>query len=172
LSDSPSEISNPKSPKFGYIFVPNFTTGHGGMFIREDKFDYMTPKQHLDFLAKVAPYQPSVTSGSMSESKFLSNRADRVKRRDARIARKDTKAADKEQRQEERTESKDAARAARGGKDILGQVISGAQGIIGDLNPPPLPPAVPPGMMGGLPSWAPIALAAGGGLLLVMMLKK
>lgn len=108
-----------KPKKNPYIFVPNFEQG-GGIFIREDKFDGLTDNQWSMFMRILAPYQPQVQNGAMSEPMFLSSRAERKanrdRKREAKTSKKEAKTQskiDKNDRKNQRTESRAEARERR-----------------------------------------------------------
>jgi hypothetical protein len=102
-----------------YIFIPDVQNG-GGLYIREDKFDSMPEEQFKRFVMAIAPWQPEVQNGAMSESMFLSNRAERKenrsRRKEAKTEKKEQRATnkqDKNQRKNDRRASKDEARASK-----------------------------------------------------------
>jgi hypothetical protein len=89
------EISNP------YIFIPNHSQG-GGLYVREDKFDGLPANEWAKFMRDIAPYQPEVEQGSLSEPMFLASRASRKENRErkaeAKTAKKEAKVTGKEDR--------------------------------------------------------------------------
>lgn len=102
-----------------HIFIPNFETG-GGIYVREDKFDNMPDHQWAMFMDILAPYQPQVQNGTMSEPMFLSGKAERKARRDEKKdakmekkASKEERKTDRNERKNQRRESKDEARESR-----------------------------------------------------------
>ena len=119
-----------------YIFFPD---GHGGgMFIHESKFDSVPEETFKRLMLQLAPFQPSVQSGELSEPVFL---ADRASRRDRRERKKEAKTAKKEAKTQKKqakaeavklkAESKAEKRAqGKGGvdwekvKDVGGSLIS------------------------------------------------
>jgi len=125
-----------------YIFIPDFENG-GGIYIREDKFDSMPTEQFKLFIQKLAPLQPDVQKGVLSEMEELSGRAERKARRDEKkdlkLEKKENKEerkTDKNERKNKRRDSKDEARQSReerkaekGGfdwdkaKDVAGNLI-------------------------------------------------
>jgi len=103
-----------------YIFVPEFESGTGGLFIREDKFDSMPEHQFKMFVRAIAPLQPEVQQGVLSEAEFLAGRAERrearQRRREAKTQKKESKGTARKERQERkrmRAESKAEARRTR-----------------------------------------------------------
>jgi hypothetical protein len=89
-----------------YIFVPDFEAGTGGVYIREDKFDSMPDAQYSHFMKMIAPYQPTVESGELSEPMFLASRASRKERRERKKEAKVQKKEAKTERKKQRTENK------------------------------------------------------------------
>lgn len=90
-----SEAGAPSNP---YIFLPDFSGKTAGSYVRQDYFDELTPAEFKQFMQFLAPYQPKVQSGQLSESRFLSGMFDNMRnrqkqRQDRRQDRKDTKAA-------------------------------------------------------------------------------
>lgn len=139
-----------------YIFVPDVENG-GGIFIREDKFDAMPEDQFRRFVKAIAPWQPEVQQGVVSEATFLASRSDRkeqrARRKEAKTAKKEAKTKskeDKNERKNKRAESKASSREKRadakqtradkkgGGvdwdkvKDVGGSLISKFTGKGGD----------------------------------------
>ncbi|MEI8136124.1 MAG: hypothetical protein WCH21_02250 [Bacteroidota bacterium] len=108
-----SENENP------YIFIPN--VDGGGVYIREDKFDSMPHDQFVKFVATLAPYQPEVKAGELSEGEYLASRSER---KAARQKKKDLKNEEKEsktKRKEEKSASKAAVRQAKADKKTSGK---------------------------------------------------
>jgi len=143
LNDGQADI-NP------YIFIPDFDAGTGGIYVREDKFDYMPADQFRLFMKMLEPYQPAQ---GMDE---LSNKANREKRREARATKregKENRKNEKQKRRSDRSASKNDARAAKsagggdgeegGGSGILDKIKGGIKKFInkgqdgGDAAPPP-----------------------------------
>jgi hypothetical protein len=95
------EVSNP------YIFIPNFEQG-GGIYVREDKFDGLPPNQWAMFMKNLAPFQPEVEQGALSEPMFLASRSERKesreRRREAKTAKKEAKTKSKEDRNDRRNQ--------------------------------------------------------------------
>ena len=119
-----------------YIFFPDGQGG--GMFIHESKFDSVPEETFKRLMLQLAPFQPSVQSGELSEPVFL---ADRASRRDRRERKKEAKTAKKEAKTQKKqakaeavklkAESKAEKRAqGKGGvdwekvKDVGGSLIS------------------------------------------------
>lgn len=133
---APSGFSEPANP---FIYVPDPTGLTSGMYVREDHFDNLNNAEWRQMMANLAPYQPSVQNGVLSEGRFLNDRASRkAKRQEKRETRQEQKAAKKESKVEKR-DSKSAARetraeakkikaetGARPGADILNKLIDTA----------------------------------------------
>lgn len=120
----PSRLNDGQEEINPYIFIPDFEAGTGGIYVREDKFDYMPADQYKLFMAMLAPYQPAQ---GMDE---LSNKANRERRREQRAKKREGKEARKQQKQDRRdsrTHSKNDARAKKseGGGDGEGGAGSG-----------------------------------------------
>jgi len=135
-SFSPTAFGEPENP---FIYVPDPTGTTGGMYVREDHFDNLNPGQWRQMMANLAPYQPTVQNGVLSEGMFLNDRA-------ARKAKREDKKEKKQQQKEEKKESKITARDSksaarvtkaegkkikaesgeRPGKDILAKLIDTA----------------------------------------------
>jgi len=112
----PSRLNDGQEEINPYIFIPDFEAGTGGIYVREDKFDYMPADQYKLFMAMLAPYQPAQ---GMDE---LSNKANRERRREQRAKKREGKEArknEKQKRRSDRSASKNEARAAKsaGGGD-------------------------------------------------------
>lgn len=71
-----------ENPKQFYLFVPNDQAPNGGVWVREDYFDNLSPEDWTKTMAALAPYQPQQMSGIISN--IRQNIADRRERRDIR----------------------------------------------------------------------------------------
>jgi hypothetical protein len=112
-----------------YIFFPDFETGNGGVYIREDKFDSMPDAQYKELIKSLAPFQPK-TSGGLSEDRLLCSRADRKTRRDDKNKRKNEKAESKNQARASKEERKSKRQPFdfKGAIDTVGGVIKNIKG--------------------------------------------
>jgi len=112
-----------------YIFFPDFETGSGGVFIREDKFDSMPTEQYKEMIRTLSPYQPK-TSGGLSEERLLSSRADRKKAREDKNTRKNEKAKSKNEARQSKEERKSKRQPFdfKGAIDTVGGVIKNIKG--------------------------------------------
>jgi LPXTG-motif cell wall-anchored protein len=109
-----------EGPENPYIFMPNFESG-GGLYIREDKFDSMPNDQFKMLMRQLAPYQPEVQTGQMSEQQFLGNREDRKKNRESKRNRRDQKANSKAESRTTRANAKQTRADAKKSKADSGQ---------------------------------------------------
>ena len=109
-----------EGPTNPYIFMPNMETG-GGLYIREDKFDSMPNDQFKMLMRQLAPYQPEVENGQMSEQQFLGNREDRKKNRESKRNRRDQKANSKAESRTTRANAKQTRADAKKSKADSGQ---------------------------------------------------
>jgi len=145
MSEEDADADNP------YIFIPDPAGETSGYYVREDYFDFMDADEYAEFIVFVAPYQPEVAGGGMSEDMFLSKKADRKARRETR--------GEKKQLKNEKTKAKIALKNAKAsgiengtwdggsGKEIFGSVLDTVQGIFGhgaEITDDGGPGAVPP----------------------------
>lgn len=105
-----------------YIFFPDGQGG--GMFIHESKFDSVPEDTFKRLMIQLAPFQPSVQSGELSEPVFLADRNERRKerqeaksrKREAKTQKKESKGSAQRERQERKklkAESKAESRSKR-----------------------------------------------------------
>lgn len=71
-----------ENPKQFYLFVPNDQAPNGGVWVREDYFDNLSPEDWTKTMAALAPYQPQQMSGIISN--IRQNIQERRERRDIR----------------------------------------------------------------------------------------
>ena len=138
-----SEEAGKDSPDNPYIFVPDFESGQGGIYVREDKFDGLPKDQYKLFMDLLAPYQPEHAHAlSEGDEQFLAGIfknwiAHREERKEKREARKQQR----QDRRSKRADSKSRARETRaqaklnksnsGDESVLDKIIGGAKEIIG-----------------------------------------
>lgn len=84
-----------------FIFIPDTSGQSKGMYVREDYFDSLTDDDFNRMMRKLAPFQPEVNTGQMSEGRFLASRASRKKAREEKKTKKEeTKQKNKDRRAE------------------------------------------------------------------------
>jgi len=125
----PKSLAEAPQDENPYIFIPDFEQGNGGIFVRDDKFDYLPADQYSLFLQLLAPYQPNPEAWSEDIflhgffKTFFKNREERKQKR--------------QERRSQRAESKSRAReakilkASRGEPSVLDKIIDGATSIFG-----------------------------------------
>lgn len=119
-----SEDENPNP----YIFVPDATGG--GKWVREDMFDSLDSLEWRKLMYELAPYQPGVNTGQLSESQFMSDRATRkAKREDKKTGRKTAKTAKKTGKEEKKKEKRTAR--TENIKNIMGGITGAVKNIFG-----------------------------------------
>lgn len=142
LSDSPAMVCD--EPR--YIYIPPMIAAEyglpGGVRIREDYLDYLTPQEHRILLAQIGGEQPEVYSGQMSLNSYMADGATRRKRREEKKAAKQKKREDKNERKNKKNAAKADLIAARAqakregkGGDVLGSVMSGLGSVLGIAAP-------------------------------------
>jgi len=116
-----------------YIFIPDFEAGAGGIFVREDKFDYLPAEQFYLFMKLLAPYQPNPEG--LNEDIFLAGFVKnffkgREDRKNGREERRNKRAESKGRAREARANAK-VIKAEKGGASPLDSIIEGAKSIFG-----------------------------------------
>jgi hypothetical protein len=114
--------SEPENP---YIFIPDKTGVTKGIWIREDQFDWMSPGEWRIFVKELAPFQPAVENGTLSEGMFLNDRASRRAKREAK----------KEEKQLRKTANKERRSATL--NNLFGTLGGVAKNIFGTPETPP-----------------------------------
>jgi len=116
-----------EEPENPYIFIPDKTGTTKGIWIREDQFDWMSPLEWRQFVAELAPYQPEVIEGGMSENIYLASRATRKAKRAVKQKKKEL---NKEHRAEVRTQRGETI------KNLFGTIGGVAKNIFGQPEAP------------------------------------
>lgn len=122
-----SRQGNVKDNANPYVFVPDITGNSRGFYVREDNFDDLDDKDWNALMVQIAPYQPQVQNGGMSEDYFLSNRA-------SRKAKREQKTKDKQEKRQAKNAIKKAKAVSieRGDrKDMLNNLVGGLTNIFG-----------------------------------------
>jgi hypothetical protein len=126
-----SELLDDANP---FIYVPDPSGQSRGVFVREDHFDSLTPFEWRQLMVQLAPHQPEVEDGTMSEGNFMNDRASRKARREERKQNRTEKKELKNKKREAKNEILKARAVAKKegrGADVLGSVIDGVKSIFG-----------------------------------------
>jgi len=112
-----------------YIFIPNGGRSGRGMYVREDFFDALPDNEYKVVMSRLLPHQREVQRG-MSESMYLSNKANRKQRRADKHDKKQSKIELRKAKGEAKV-TRAQKKGSGAGKEYLDKAIDVAGGLIG-----------------------------------------